>query len=104
MDRNYGEYMSQNFDAQSTLLGMDRQRIDYCWLYPSQGLGVLAIDGQDPALAAAIARAYNNWLHDYCNFSPDRLRPVAIVSLHRPDDAVDEVKRVFHELGMRAVT
>ena len=104
IEAEYGEYAACGFDAPSLLRAMDRQGIERCFLYPSLGLGVLAIDGQDPRLAAAIARAYNDWLAGYCDIAPPRLNPVAVVTLHDPADARAEVRRAARGLGMRAVT
>ena len=101
---NYGEFHRAGFDAASQVRAMDQQGIDIAYLYPSVGLYVTSIDGQDPDLAYAISRAYNNWLVDFCSYAPDRLRPVAMVSRHRPRDAEQELLRAVQELGMRAVT
>jgi len=101
--QNYGDFIRQGFDAASQVRAMDLQGIDISYLYPSIGLYVTSIDGQDPDLAHAITRAYNNWLADFCSYAPERLRPVAIVSLHRPEDARQELLRSVKELKMEAV-
>ena len=57
---------------------MDAEGVDLAVLFPSRGLFVLGLDstahvgpgGLEPGLAAAIARAYNDWMHDYCAVSP----------------------------------
>ena len=51
-------------------------------------------------LAIALARAYNNWLVDFCKPYPDRLFPVAHIPLLNVEDAVTEMKRVAR-LGAR---
>lgn len=104
IDRDYGRYAASGFDARSQLVAMDDQGIDEAWLYPSLALGVLAIDGQDPDLAAAVSRAYNRWLADFCSEDPSRLHPVATVSLHSPDTVDAELAWVAGEMGARAVT
>lgn len=103
IDRHYGRYAASGFDAPSQLVAMDDQGIAEAWLYPSLGLGVLAIDGQDPDLALAIARAYNRWIADFCSEDRSRLHPVAIASLHAPDAVAAELEWVAG-LGVRAVT
>src|SRR2546426_77674 len=55
-----------------------------------------------PALAAALARAYNDWIHEFVGADPARLRPVAGLSLHDPAAARAEAERVA-ALGFRAV-
>jgi predicted TIM-barrel fold metal-dependent hydrolase len=101
---NYGEFYRDGFDAASQVRSMDQQGIDVAYLYPSAGLYVTSIDGQDPDLAYAISRAYNDWLFDFCSYAPDRLKPVALLSRHRLRDAEQELRRAVEELGMRAVT
>jgi Predicted metal-dependent hydrolase of the TIM-barrel fold len=100
---NYGDFLRQDFDAASLVRAMDLQGIDISYLYPSIGLYVSNINGQDPDLAYAITRAYNNWLAEFCSYAPERLRPVALVSLHRPEDARQELLRSVRELKMQAV-
>ena len=57
----------------------------------------------DPPFAAAIARAYNDWMYDFCAPAPDRLIGAAMVSPFDVEDAVTEVERAVNELGFRAV-
>jgi len=57
----------------------------------------------DPKLAAAIARAYNDWLHDFCQTDPKRLKGVAMLPLHDPDEATKEAERAVGKLGFVGV-
>src|SRR5215467_1206573 len=57
----------------------------------------------EPKLAAAIARAYNNWLYDFCAVNPQRLIGAAMISPFEIDDAVGEVRRAVKELGFKGV-
>ena len=59
------------FDPHARIPDMDLDGIDAAFLYPSVGLFAGAI--KDPHLAAAVCRAYNRWLADYCEPYPDRL-------------------------------
>src|SRR5437667_133583 len=52
------------FDPHARIPDMDADGIDAAFLYPSLGLFSGAI--HDPQLAAAVCRAYNRWLADYC--------------------------------------
>jgi uncharacterized protein len=99
----YGEFAACGFDPPSQVRALDLQGIDISYLYPSLGLGVVAIDGQDPRLAAAICRAYNRWLAEFCSHAPGRLKPVALLSLHDVGLAVAELDYAVTTLGMRAV-
>ena len=53
------------FDPASNLRDMDREGVDVAVLFPTVGLYITWQDDLDPALRAAICRAYNNWLADY---------------------------------------
>jgi uncharacterized protein len=88
-------------DAQVT--DMDVEGVDVAFLYPSFGLFVLASNDIDRALAAGLARAYNNWLADFCSSEPDRLRGVGMVALHDPAVAAAEAERCATELGFRGI-
>src|SRR5262245_15635383 len=48
------------YNGHARLAVMDDEKIDYALLYPTLGL-LWERDVSDPALAAAYARAYNNW-------------------------------------------
>src|SRR6267143_1324987 len=73
--------------------------MDPGYLYPSVGLFAGAI--QDPKLAAAVCRAYNRWLADYCEPYPDRLFGVAALPMQSFEAAIDEMRFARKELGMR---
>src|SRR5262249_39260477 len=81
---------------------MDEMGLDRSYLFPTQGLYMWHYEGMEPRLGQAIARAYNNWLNDFCAYDRKRLRPVAGLSLHGPEEALAEVRRVA-KLGFRAV-
>ncbi|HEU4340299.1 MAG TPA: amidohydrolase family protein, partial [Candidatus Binatia bacterium] len=103
LEEKYSEEEARGFDNVAQLRAMDKEGLDVAILYPSRGLFVLAIDGMDPALAAAIAAAYNNWLHDFCKIAPERMYGAAIVAPHDVSFAVEETRRVVKELGFRSI-
>ena len=80
------------YDPAARLSVMDGEGIDKVLLYPTIGI---AWEGsvRDPALALAYTRAYNRWIVDFCRAAPDRLYPVAHITLLNPDGAVEEVQR-----------
>jgi len=82
---------------------MDEEGIDVAVISPSWGLFALAVPDLDPRLAAAMARAYNNWLYDFC--APDRQRwlGAGMILPFDVNDAVTESRRWVHELGFRGV-
>ena len=88
------------FDPHARIPDMDADGIDAAFLYPSIGLFSGAI--HDPQLAAAVCRAYNRWLADYCSPYPDRLFGVAMLPMQDVDLAVAEMRFARKELGFQA--
>src|SRR2546429_3224895 len=83
-DEAFAEAERRGWDAVSQLEAMDREGLDVAVLFPSRGLfvlgldapAVMGIDGLEPDFAAAIARAYNDWLPPFPPHPPPRtLRP-----------------------------
>ena len=60
-------------------------------LYPSQGLFYFKVP--DSALMAAIFRAYNDWLADFCSADPARLKGIAMISLDDVREGTQELER-----------
>jgi len=86
-------------DPQARLADMDTEGIDVAVLYPSIGLFVSEVE--DGALSAALCRAYNDWLADYCRAAPRRLVGVALLPLVDVDASVAELERATERLGFR---
>ncbi len=80
-------------DPDARVREMDAEGIDAAILYPTIGI-IWEGDCYDAELSAAYARAYNNYLFDFCSKHPDRLIPVAHVNLLDVNLAVAEVERV----------
>jgi len=91
------------YDAPSHVQAMDIEGIDVAVLYGTRGRQVLMHDELDPEIAAALARAHNNWTHDYCQHAPQRLKFAAQVAFHNIPASVAEAKRAVSELGAIAV-
>lgn len=99
------------WDTQAQLDAMEREGVRCAVLFPSRGLFVLGLDstrsigpdGLEPELAAAIARAYNDWLHDFCKPAPDKLYGAAMVAPHDVASAVEEARRCVREYGFKAI-
>ena len=98
----FPQAFAKSFSPDAQLVDMDREGIDQAFLYPSFGLFVLATDEIDPQLAAALARAYNSWLADFCAVGKGRLHGVAMLALQDPIAAAAEARRCAEELGFRA--
>ena len=95
----YAEGRKGGFDPHARIVDMDADGIDAAFLYPSLGLFAGAVE--DPGLAAAMCRAYNRWLTDYCKPYPDRLFGVAMLPMQSVELAVDEMRHAREKLGMR---
>ena len=87
------------YDPDARLLDMDADGIDIAVLYPTAMLTWV----EDAPLFAAACRAYNNWLHDYCNAAPNRLYGVGTLPLQDIDAAIIEMRRGIEQLGFKAV-
>ena len=103
IDSEIADARARGFDNISQLAAMDREGLDVAALYPSIGLGVMMRNEVDGNLAAAMARAYNNWLYDFCQADTKRLKGVGMISLHDVSEAVKEAERVVEKLGFVGV-
>ena len=101
--RKYEHAIARGFDAEAQIDAMNYEGVDVAVLYPSKGLGVLGFENLEPPLALAIARAYNDWLFDFCQHNPSRLKGAAMLPLHDVPDAIGEARRAVTELGMVAL-
>jgi len=105
-DRNQEVYRSsaeRGWSADVQLEAMDIEGIDVAVLYPTRGLRALVVEDMDAGFAAAMARAYNNWLYGFCARDPARLIGAGMISPYDMSDAVMEARRCAQELGFRAV-
>ncbi len=99
----YGSHAERGWTAEVQLEAMDIEGIDVAVLYPTRGLQALSEPNMEANFAAALARAYNDWLYDFCERNPNRLLGAGMISPFDIDAAVAEVKRCIKELGFRAV-
>jgi predicted TIM-barrel fold metal-dependent hydrolase len=77
---------------------LDATEIALTVLYPNDGLNIGLL--RDPDWAAALARAYNDWLHhDFLSASP-RFKGVALLAVQNPVEAAKELERAVSEFGM----
>ena len=99
----YRVHASRGWSAEVQLEAMDVEGIDVAVLFPTRGLSVLTHPDWEPAFAAALARAYNDWLHDFCQADPDRLLGSGMISVYNIEDAVAETYRVVEDHNFRSV-
>ncbi len=86
-------------DAADWLEYLDDANIAATVLFPTAGLAFGVIS--DPLWAAALARGYNDWLHDkYMRANPKRIKGMALIPVQDPTEAAKELRRVVKDLGM----
>jgi predicted TIM-barrel fold metal-dependent hydrolase len=89
------------YDAHARVRDLDLMGIDQVLVIPTMLINNLYFV-ENPQGAAAFARAYNNWVFDWCKAQPQRLFPAAIFALQNTRLAVEEIYRVA-KLGFRVV-
>jgi uncharacterized protein len=99
----YGPDQERGWTGEVQLEAMEREGIDVAVLYPTRGLHALSRSDLPAPLAAAVARAYNDWLYDFCAADRQRLLGVGMISPFDIDDAVGETERCVRDLGFRGV-
>ena len=91
--------IERGYDGEAQIMGMELEGIDIAVLFPTMGLSLLARDGMDPRLSLALSQAYNNWIHEFCQHSPDQLKFAAMLPPHDVNLACAELVRCVTELG-----
>lgn len=88
-------------DPREHVADMDQEGIRHAVIYPGMGLLFQAI--ADPELAAALCRAYNDWLREHCAAAPGRIYGAAAVPLQDVGLAVREIERIAGAPEIRAL-
>ena len=107
----YADGESDGWSPASQARAMDAEGLDLAVMFPTRGLFVLGLDvpeimgpdGLEPAFATAIARGYNDWLHDFCSAYPGRFFGAGMVAPHDVAGAVEETRRAVTELGFKSI-
>ena len=101
-DRNLGGTLGKHgLTAAQHLVDMDQEGIDVQVLFPT---GLLNLGSNREAdLAVALAHAYNEWLHEFCQADPRRFKGVGVVALQDVPAAIREMHHAVADLGMVAV-
>ncbi len=85
------------FEAPETISGRGRiEDVHTGGWDPAQHLADMRLDGvriKDSGLQAAIFRAYNDWLAEFCRADPARLKGIAMISLDDVPGAIRELER-----------
>src|SRR6184192_3413422 len=78
---------------------LDELGIDFGIIYPTAGLGIARID--DDETRRAVIRGFNIVTADYFRDLSDRLTPAAVIPMHTPDEAIEELEFVTRQLGSK---
>ena len=76
---------------------LDEFGCDFAIIYPTAGLRVPRIS--DDATRRAVVRAHNIVTADYFRTLSDRMTPAAIIPMHTPEEAIEELEFVTKQLG-----
>ena len=88
-------------DPAERITAQESDSLDAEILYPSPELWDAIKLSEDAEMKLAAAKAYNEWLGEFCSHSPDRLFGVAKIPTTSVEDAVAELQRAVHELGLK---
>ena len=78
---------------------LDEIGTDFAVIYPTSGLRLPRI--KDDETRRAVIRAYNIVSADYFRGLEDRMTPAAIIPMHTPEEAIDELEFVTKQLGSK---
>jgi hypothetical protein len=78
---------------------LDELGLDFAVIYPTAGLGIARID--DDETRRAVVRGFNIVTADYFREFSDRMAPAAVIPMHTPEEAIEELEFVTRELGAK---
>jgi predicted TIM-barrel fold metal-dependent hydrolase len=78
-------------DPQARLRDMDAIGTDQVMLFPTWFVRLALV--RDPEAAGILARAYNDWVYDYCAADRRRLFPCAVLPIQSVERSIDELRR-----------
>ena len=80
---------------------LDAMGIDFSILFPTMGLGLPRVNDTEARLAAC--RAFNIYTADLFAQFKDRMTPAAVIPMHTPDEAIEELEYAVNELEYKVV-
>src|SRR5215211_7427805 len=80
---------------------LDQVGIDFCVLFPTIGINPQGYG--DEHVRRACCRGLNDYYADHWMGHPDRMTPVAIIPMHTPEEAIDELDHVVRRRGFKVV-
>jgi predicted TIM-barrel fold metal-dependent hydrolase len=97
-ERGYGDALPGGWDPAERIKDQDVDGVDGEIVHTTLGFRLFWL--RDPGLQRACFRVYNDWLAEYCSYSPRRLVGVPLISLYDVEDAVGELRRA-QAMGLR---
>ena len=85
------------YDPHERVKDMDMDGVEASVIYPNQGLMLYSIP--DTELVNRCMQVYNDWIAEYCQAYPKRLKGIAMINVDDIDWAIEEVKRT-QKLGL----
>lgn len=79
---------------------LDDLGLDFTVLYP--GLGLTAVHLDDDEVRRASCRALNRMYADLFGEFADRMTPAAVIPMHTPGEAIEELEYAVNTLGLKA--
>ena len=67
----YLEFDKRNWGPDTQIEAMDTEGVDAAVLFPTRGLAAAGHEYEEDGLAGAVARAYNDWMADFCSHAPE---------------------------------
>jgi len=99
----FSDYERRGWGPDTQIDAMDAEGIDVAVLFPSAGLCIPGQEYDDDGFAMALARAYNNWLADFCQYCPERLFGACMTIPHDIEAMVAEIRRTKREFGFKGL-
>ncbi|MGE0824781.1 MAG: amidohydrolase family protein [Candidatus Binatia bacterium] len=75
--------------------------IDFTVLYPTIGLGLPLVPDEEQR--RAVCRAFNTFSAEYFKDFADRMTPAAVIPMHTPQEAIEELDYAVNQLGLKVV-
>ena len=91
--------IDRKYDNEAQLMAFPMEGIDIAVLFPTGCLSIMGRNNMDPSLSLALSQAYNNWMYDFSQRSPNQMKWVAMLPIHDVSLACQELKRCVNELG-----
>ena len=97
-DKGYAEALPGGWDPAQRIKDMDQDGVEGEILHTTLGFRLFWV--QDPKLLRACFQVYNDWLSEFCSYSPQRLIGVPLISLYDIEEARQELRRAA-KMGLR---